>query len=77
MSVPTSVRARAQWLEGVLASYLRFHQSIDDGLQRLVEIALENTLKVVGPVLQSFRHRHIEVVVGLFCRQILEGGGCA
>lgn len=55
-------------------SYLSLNQTVDDGFQRLVLVTLEDTLKVVGAVLQRPCHRHIQVVVGLLSCQVLGQG---
>lgn len=53
------------------ASHLCLHQSVDDGLQALVSVARQHSLKVLRAVLQGFGHRHVQIIVRLLCCQIL------
>lgn len=57
--------------KGETQSDLGLHQPVDDGLQRLVPVAGQNPLEVLRAMLQGFSHRHIQVVVRLFRRQVL------
>ena len=52
-------------------SHLSLYQSVDNGLQRLMPVAGQYSLKVLRAVLQGFGHCHIQVVVCFFCCQIL------
>jgi len=53
------------------ASHLSLHQSVDNGLQGLMPVAGQHSLKVLRAVLQCFGHCNIQVVVVLLCCQVL------
>lgn len=53
-------------------AYLRLGDAVDDGLQRLVAVTLKDSLHAAGPGRQRLSHRHVELVVVLLGRQVLE-----
>lgn len=54
------------------ATYLCLGDAVDDGLQRLVAVTLEDSLHAAGPGRQRLAHRHVELVVALLGRQVLD-----
>ena len=57
-----------------MSGYLSLHDAVHDGLQGLQLVALHDSLKVLGAVLQRLGHRDVQVVVRFLRRQVLQNG---
>lgn len=51
--------------------YLGLDDAVHDRLQCFQFVALHDSFKVLGPVSESLSHRHVQVVVGFLCSQVL------
>lgn len=53
------------------ASYFSFHDPVHNRLHGFHFVALHDSFKVLGTMLQRLRHRNVQVVVGLLSSQVL------
>ena len=51
--------------------YFRLHDAVHNDLQCFQFVALHDPFKVLGSVSESLGDRHVQVVVGLLCCQVL------
>ena len=57
---------------GCSDTHLGLDYPVHDGFHCFQSVALHHALKVLGAVSEGLGHRHVQVVVGLLCCQVLD-----